>query len=36
MGDKPSQPTPAPPPIEPLPDTVMVPETRDGGGHVKK
>jgi hypothetical protein len=31
MADKPSTPAPSPPPITPLPDTVMVPETRDGG-----
>jgi hypothetical protein len=33
MAVKPSTPKPTPPPIEPLPDTVMVPENRpDGGG----
>lgn len=31
MAEKPSAPAPTPPPIEPLPDTVMVPETRPGG-----
>jgi hypothetical protein len=34
MAEKPTS-TPSPPEIKPLPDTVLVPETRSGGGSVE-